>query len=86
MKDFHGKDLSIGDYVVFCRPDYRDFTIGKVIKFTTQKVRLIYKLHYGDAYFNEFLTSPHDVVKMDAEDTSILLLKGKGLPNEPNIV
>lgn len=82
MKDFLGKELSVGDYVIFTRPRYRDLTTGKVIKFTPQNIKVIYKIHFSPNTFDEFLISPRDVVKMDAEDTSILILKGNSCPSE----
>jgi hypothetical protein len=34
MKDFLGQELSIGDLVVLVIPGYRDFAIGKILRFT----------------------------------------------------
>ena len=48
MTDFLGQTLALGDTVVFCRPNYRELTYGVVLKFTPQKMRVLYKAHYGE--------------------------------------
>lgn len=40
MTDYLGKELAIGDYVVFVRQRYREFAKGQIIKFTDKNVRL----------------------------------------------
>lgn len=36
MKDYLGKELAVDDTVVLITPGYRDFTKGKIIRFTPQ--------------------------------------------------
>jgi hypothetical protein len=40
MKDFLDQELSIGDNVIIITPNYRDFTLAQVIKFTAKNVRV----------------------------------------------
>jgi hypothetical protein len=40
MRDFLGRELNLGDYVIFMKQHYREFGMGKIIKFTPQKVRV----------------------------------------------
>lgn len=42
MKDFLGKELSIGDGVVLIRPNYRQLIKAKVIRFTPKMVVVEY--------------------------------------------
>lgn len=67
MKDFHGTQLKIADIVTFCRPQYRDLTEGKVIKFTPQKVKVEYRVHYGDNIFYTYLAEPTMLVRSPEE-------------------
>ena len=85
MKDYQNKELALGDYVIFCRPNYRDLTTGRIVKFTPQKIRVIYRRHYGEDNFDVHLIDSGDVVKMDGEDVNVLLLKGQGLPSDLSI-
>lgn len=34
MKDYLGKDLAVGDMVVFITPGYRDYSKGIIVRFT----------------------------------------------------
>lgn len=36
MQDFLGKDLVIGDTVLFIAPSYRNYAIGTVVRFTNK--------------------------------------------------
>lgn len=40
MKDFFGNELKIGDEVAFEAPRYRRLTLGKIIAFTPQQIRV----------------------------------------------
>lgn len=40
MKDFLGKELTLGDVVVLTAPRYRMYTKAKIIAFTKTKVRV----------------------------------------------
>lgn len=42
-KDFVGKELSVGDNVVFCRLKYRELAIGKIKRITEQMVFIDFK-------------------------------------------
>ncbi len=65
MRDFLGKTLLIGDRVVLTRPQYRELTIAKVIKFTPQKVRVEFPNPHGSQYGPyEYLSEPDFLVKI----------------------
>jgi hypothetical protein len=34
MKDFLGKELQVGDKVVYITPGYRDYSTGTILRFT----------------------------------------------------
>ena len=42
MRDFLGRELALDDYVIFQKQSYRGYSLGKIIKFTPQKVRVKY--------------------------------------------
>lgn len=62
MKDYWNQDLAVGDTVSFCRPKYRDFTDGKIIKITPKLVILEYTLHYGNTKAT-YKAWPTDIIK-----------------------
>lgn len=77
MKDFLGRDLGIGDFVIIVNPGYSDLCLGVVQKFTPQKVRIKYRYptFKGSA---EILKDPNSVVKINSNDeefTIFLLTK-----------
>jgi hypothetical protein len=42
VKDFFKQDLTVGDFVAFNPPKYKGLTMGKVVGFTPQKVKVEY--------------------------------------------
>lgn len=62
MKDFLDRELSIGDDVVTTPKNYRGLVRAKVIAFTPQKVRVVYRHHRG--HDEEFITYPTAVIKI----------------------
>ena len=46
MKDFFGKEVEIGDTVVFIEPKYHNLILGKIMRFTPKGVRVTYQ-RYG---------------------------------------
>lgn len=47
-KDILGEELAVGDYVVISQTETADIYIGKVLAFTSQKVRVLcYSPYYG---------------------------------------
>ena len=72
MKDFLDQELSIGDNVIIITPNYRDFTLAQVIKFTAKNVRVKFN-------GRELLQSPDQLVRMNtAAVTKYLLKHSKG--------
>jgi len=62
MKDFLGQELKIGDDVIIITPNCRDFTLAKVVKFTTKNVRVA----YGDLDGNiELLQHSRQLVRVE---------------------
>jgi len=71
MKDFLDQELSIGDNVIIITPNYRDFTLAQVIKFTAKNVRVKFN-------GRELLQSPDQLVRMNtAAVTKYLLMHSK---------
>ena len=71
MKDFLDQELNIGDNVIIITPNYRDFTLAQVIKFTAKNVRVKFN-------GRELLQSPDQLVLMNtAAVTKYLLMHSK---------
>lgn len=75
-KDFIGLELNKGDFVAAVRPRYRDLVLGRIIEFTPKRVRVEYKLHYGD-HMDTHLYESKDLVKLEGPHLTIKLLKGE---------
>lgn len=58
MKDFLGKELNVGDHIVFARKHYRELSRGVIGRFTAKYV--VINLENGD----EFKQTPKQVVKI----------------------
>lgn len=69
--DFLGRELAIDDYVVFMKQHYREFGMGKIIKFTPQKVRV----KYGNHTLLEILQTANQLVKVEGEEVFAYALK-----------
>lgn len=76
MKDFLGIELKEGDFVAAMRPRYRELVLGCVVKLTPKKVRVEYKLHYGNKT-DTHLYDPSDLVKLEGPHLTMKLLKGE---------
>jgi hypothetical protein len=65
FKDFNGKELMVGDKVVFIAPGYRMLAVGHIISFTNQKVRIAYQntWNYASGYSSELLQTADQLVK-----------------------
>ena len=48
--DFLHQEIREGAFVTFVEPDYRNMTLGKVIKVTPCKVKILWKRNIGDKY------------------------------------
>lgn len=81
MKDISGKDLINGQTVAFNKPRYKGLTIGYVIGFTDQKVKVEWLTKYKfkdssgaikvETNQNNTLCWPKDVAIIVVEDTKI---------------
>lgn len=45
MKDYLGREVSIGDIVVFNEPYYKGLVSGQIVRFTPKGVRIKYNIH-----------------------------------------
>ena len=70
-KDFLGRDLDIGDFVIFIRQGYRSFRLANVIGVTPKKVRI----KWGDSKWAELLQEPSSLVKVEGPDLTLFLLQ-----------
>lgn len=67
-KDFVGQELAVGDTVAFYRPGYREFVLGKVIKFTPQKIKVEYQRHYGN-YIDTYTEHSSNFIKINVKES-----------------
>ena len=72
MKDFLEQELSIGDNVIIITPNYRDFSLAQVVKFTAKNVRVKFNGQYGNS---ELLQAPNQLVRMNTPAVTHYLLK-----------
>ena len=70
-KDFLGKDLAVGDFVIFIRQGYRSFRLANVIGLTPKKVRV----KWGDSDWAVLLQEPKSLVKVEGPDLTMFLLQ-----------
>ena len=70
-RDFLGRELNLGDYVIFMKQHYREFGMGKIIKFTPQKVRV----KYGNFDWMEILQTAEQLCKVEGEEVFAYALK-----------
>jgi hypothetical protein len=78
MKDFAGQTLSVGDYVAFMRPRYRELCLGKITSFTSKKVHIGFKYSTTSTDLDDFLSDPFNLVRLETTDVLVLMLKGNG--------
>jgi hypothetical protein len=71
MRDFLGRELQLDDYVIFQRQSYRGYKLGKIIKFTPQKVRV----KYGETKWEEILQAPDQLVKVEGQEVVMYYLR-----------
>jgi hypothetical protein len=74
MNDFFGQPLALNDEVAFTAPNYRWLCKGKVIAFTSKKVRVEYfnNWNYGNGNTgirSEYLSSPDFLIKSPNKTT-----------------
>jgi hypothetical protein len=74
MRDFLGRELRLDDYVIFQQQSYRGYKLGKVIKFTPQKVRV----KYGESKYLELLQAPEQLIKVEGEEVTMYYLRNAG--------
>ena len=73
MKDFYGKTLRVGDFVIYGRPNTkRERFLGKVDE--VQESCIFLRLTYEETHY--MWTYPHNVVKVNPEEATYLRLKG----------
>lgn len=71
MKDFLGKPLEIGDYVVMMEPRYRNYKLAHIVSFTPQKVRVEYvRTNSGSRQTDTLLQESYQLVKVTEADAT----------------
>lgn len=65
MKDFQGVELSIGDWVAFEQPRYRNLIRGRISSFTPKNINLQY---FYQGRIHDFRTLPDSVIKLTKQD------------------
>lgn len=70
-RDFLGRELNLGDYVMYMKQYSREFGMGKIIKFTPQKVRIKWANHD----WAELLQTADQLVKVEGEEVFAYALK-----------
>jgi hypothetical protein len=71
MRDFLGRELQLDDYVIFQQQSYRGYKLGKIIKFTPQKVRV----KWGDYDWAQILQAPEQLVKVEGQEVVMYYLR-----------
>ena len=71
MRDFLGRELAVDDYVIFQQQHYRGYKLGKIIKFTPQKVRV----KWGDYDWAQILQLPNQLVKVEGQEVVMYYLR-----------
>ena len=70
-KDFLGRELAIGDFVVFILPNYRRLKLANIADFTKTKVRV----RWGDRRWENMLQNSSALVKVEGVDLTMFLLQ-----------
>jgi hypothetical protein len=73
-KDYLGRELGLGDFVVFMRPRYREFALGNIVKFTPTGMA---RIKFGESSWQNILQGGAQLVKVEGAELSVLLLKQK---------
>lgn len=66
MKDFLGKELEVGDYVVLVRPNYRELMLATIIKFSPKQVRV----KWGEGKYEQTSQYPYQLIKVESKDAT----------------
>ena len=73
-KDFLGRELAIDDNVIFIRPNYREFNVGQITKFTaTGKARV----KWGDKSWQDILQEGNQLVRVEGTELTMFFLTQK---------
>ena len=75
-KDYLGRTLEVGDFVIYMRQGYRELRLAQIEKFTaTGKARISWKEKWGD---RDLLQEGYQLVKVEGEELTFFLLNQKG--------
>ena len=73
-KDYLGRDLALGDFVIYIKKGYRQLTLAKIYAFTsTGKPRI----RWGDSDWQTLLQEGDQLVKVEGPDLTYFLLNQK---------
>lgn len=76
--DFLGRELNIGDAVIFIAPGYRHFVVGEVKRFTNKTVNVAYvnTWNFGKPGMQlDINQTPSQLTKVDGVDLTMYLLR-----------
>lgn len=76
MKDFLGRELAVGDYVVIDGPQYGTFALGTIVKMFDDRVSVY---HYNDwnndpPQWKTMLREGRQTVKVEGPDVTLKML------------
>ncbi len=70
-KDFLGRELALGDFVVYMVPNYRRLKLANITDFTKTKVRI----RWGELRWQTMLQNSDTLVKVEGADLTMFLLQ-----------
>lgn len=70
-KDFLGRELALGDFVVYMVPNYRRLKLANITDFTNTKVRI----RWGELRWQTMLQNSDTLVKVEGADLTMFLLQ-----------
>lgn len=74
-KDFLGRELEVGDFVVFMKQHYRELKLAKIKSFTkTGKPRICWQTKWGES---ELMQTGEQLVKVEGPELTAILLSRK---------
>lgn len=74
-KDFLGRELEVGDFVVFMKQHYRELKLAKIKSFTkTGKPRICWQTKWGE---RELMQTGEQLVKVEGPELTAILLSRK---------
>ena len=73
MKDFLGRDLAVGDFVIFMEKGYRNLKLAQIERLTPTTVMI----SWGQKDWEKLRQTPTQLVKVEGPDLTFFLLNQK---------